>query len=144
MGVFPVFGLKGKGRGTVCPVLSIRLLQTLHHSNLESGSARPRGRGIRAEPHPLSRVLSPAASRTHSHQRAAPHTQPNSLRCKDPLFSRKLVFVGEVATVVILGGRKMPTSPVFNVVNVSVYACAGWPNYPMSSKIFHCNYHSPQ
>ena len=38
----------------------------------------------------------------------------------------------------------MPTSPVFNMVNVSVYACAGWPNYPVSSKILGCKYHSLQ
>lgn len=68
----------------------------------------------------------------------------NSPICKDPLFSWKCVFVGEVAMAVVLGERKMPTSPVFNMVNVSVYACSGWPNYPMSSKIFHCNYHSLQ
>lgn len=74
----------------------------------------------------------------------APGTCSNSPKCKDPLFSWKLIFVGEVAIVVVLGGRKMPTSPDFNMVNVSVYACAGWPNYPMSSKIFHCNYHSVQ
>lgn len=61
-----------------------------------------------------------------------------------PLCSlERCVFVGELALVVVLGGRNMPTFPVVNMVNVSVYACAGWPNYPMSSKIFYCNYHSP-
>lgn len=73
------------------------------------------------------------------------HRHPvNLLRCEGPLFSWKLAFVGEVAVVVVLGGRKMPTTWVFNMVNVSVYACTGWPNYPMSSKIFCCNYHSLQ
>jgi hypothetical protein len=41
-------------------------------------------------------------------------------------------------------GREENATWVFNMVNVSVYACAGWPNYPMSSKIFCCNYHSLQ
>lgn len=93
-------------------------------------------------PHNLSHVPS-GQQHPFSTNRQAPGAQSNSPKCKDPLFSWKLVLVGEVA-LVVLGGRKMPTSPVFNMVNVSVYACAGWPNYPMSSKIFHCNYHSPQ
>lgn len=78
------------------------------------------------------------------HQMLSIGTQSDSFKYIDPLFSWKHIFVGEVAIVVALGGRKMPTSPVFNMVNVSVYACTGWPNYPMSSKTFpvittHCS-----
>lgn len=64
------------------------------------------------------------------------------LQMQRPFVLLKLAFVVEVAGVVVLGGRKMPTTWVFNTVNVSVYACTGCPNYPVSSKISCCNYRS--
>lgn len=85
-------------------------------------------------------ILSQGISRT----RSGPTAKHQAPKCKDLLLSWKLVCVGEVAIAVVLEGRKMPTSSVFNMVNVSVYACTGRPNYPVSSKIFRCNYHSPQ
>lgn len=144
--------LKWKGRGAVCVVSFHHAHRPPpaprnphHHSNLGDGAACPSRGSVSAERQPgnPSRslpqwTLSPSASTAnHRHRLKLPQMQR-------PFVLLKLIFVGEVAIVMVLRGRKMPTTPVFNMVNVSVYACAGWPNYPTSSKICRCNYRAPQ
>lgn len=78
-------------------------------------SAHPRERGMsgKHKSHDLSQTLSQVVSRTHSGfscPTPGTHTPPNANTLCSP---EKFVFVGEVAIVVVLEGRKMPTFPVF-------------------------------